>query len=152
MPSDLKEAKNSGGRPKNVNERELDYALTPLMKRIEAMEAGGKAPKGANVPLSRGHFFMHLMAGMCIHRGEAAFNAQFLDTIRNNADDFYEAYCQVTLGEHEVESTTRQLLDDTQERLRVLSREKQDLNDRILEMDREKADLVQGTDLEGEDG
>ena len=88
------------------------------------------------------------MTGMCIHRGEAAFNPHFLDTIRNNADDFYEAYCQIVAESHEVQSTTKQLLDDAQERLRVISREKQDLADRIAEMDAEQAALLADTGLE----
>lgn len=133
--------KNPGGRPKNVNERQLEEALAPLLSRLAAIEGGG-ADVGANVPLSRGHFFMHLLAGMCIHRGEAAFNPQFLDTVRNNADDFYEAYCQVVKGTHEVQSTTRQLLDETQARLRAIQREKQDLADRIQEMDTERMALM----------
>jgi hypothetical protein len=151
MPSETKETKPTGGRPKNVNERELEEQLLPILDRIAALEGGGKVEGGANVPLSRGHFFMHLMAGMCIHRGEAAFNPQFLDTVRNNADDFYEAYCQVVKGTHQVESTTRQLLDDTQERLRVIAREKQDLADRMAEMEQERAALVAGSALEEEE-
>lgn len=135
------EQKNQGGRPKNVNERMLAEALEPIVGRLASLEGGGDTQAGANLPLSRGHFFLHLMTGMCIHRGEAAFNPQFLDTVRNNADDFYEAYCQIVTGDHEVESTTKQLLDDTQARLAVIEQEKQDLADRMQEMEVEAAAL-----------
>ncbi|MFQ5503360.1 MAG: hypothetical protein ACE5F1_01025 [Planctomycetota bacterium] len=139
----VNEQKNQGGRPKNINERVLAEALEPIVGRIASLEGGGGTQAGSNVPLSRGHFFLHLMAGMCIHRGEAAFNPQFLDTVRNNADDFYEAYCQIVQGDHAVESTTKQLLDDTQARLAVIQRERQDLADRMREMEAE-ANILRG--------
>jgi hypothetical protein len=139
--------KAPGGRPKNVNERQLEEALAPILDRLNLIEAGQMpdgepTTEGVAAPLSRGHFFMHLLAGMCIHRGEAAFNPQFLDTVRNNADDFYEAYCQITRGTHEVQQTTRQILAETEARLSLLDREKQDLKDRLAEMEEEQRILT----------
>lgn len=139
------EDRNQGGRPKNVNERQLEEALAPLLARLEAVEAGGSSKEGQ--PLSRGHFFLHLMTGMCIHRGEAAFNSQFLDTVRNNADDFYEVYAQIVTGSHRKQSTTRTLLDDAQRRLEVIERERADMAARLAEMEAESRALRAGAQI-----
>jgi len=138
MPSG--EATSKSGRPPNVNKRELTDALQPILSRMAALE-NPAAEDSAGQPLPRGVFFLHLMAGMCIHRGEAAFNPQFLDTVRNNADDFYEAYCQISTGDFEVQSTTRQLLDDAQQRLDVVNKEKEDLAARARELEEEALTL-----------
>jgi len=126
----------------------LEEALEPIREAL----AEGREPTsivlGAEGPLTRGQFFMHLMTGLCIHRGEAAFNEQFLATVRNNADDFYEAYSQISRGTHSVETTTRQLLEDAQQRLRAVEHEKQTLADRARELEDERVALLASTAAE----
>lgn len=149
--SDSKE-KNSGGRPRNVNERELDEALAPIIARLARIEDLGPAPSPGedNRPVGRGWFFLHLFTGMTIHRGEAAFNPVFLETVQNNADDFYETYVNIVKGTHQVQKTTRAMLDEAQQRLAAVDREKEDLRDRLRELEREAMALTQGSD-EGEE-
>ena len=135
---------NKGGRPRNVNEKDLSEAVESLRHEIRDAISGlpSGSVVGARQPLGRGLFFLHLMTSMAAQMGQAAFNPMFLDSLRNNADDFYEAYIQVAQGTQKVESTTVQLLAEQQARRADIERERDELLARVRELEAEQASFA----------
>lgn len=135
---------NKGGRPKNVNEKMLEDALAPILAKLASVEGLGGVVGGEG-PVPRGLFFLHLMTGMTIHMGPVAFSGELLETMKRNADDFYEAYCQITQASYE-QPTARQHLAEEQERRKAVEQELDVLRERIGELESEQAALAGGPD------
>lgn len=93
-------------------------------------------PDPAVEPVTRGQFFLHLMTGLSIHFGFQAFSSDMLESIKNNADNFYETYCQIVRRTYETATERERAEREIKKRVEAEAR-LADAEDQITRLRRE---------------